>query len=96
MGDSILHYTTALTDYITFGYLATFLVGVYLAAKFHRGGTALVGLLGVVGGLAVRMSVHPLSIEGIIAMVVVHVAGGALIGAWLRGKMSYQYQPPAK
>lgn len=96
MGDSILHYTAALTDYITFFYTATFLVGIYLAAKFHRGGAALVGLLGVVGGLAVRMSVHPLSLEGIIAMVVVHVAGGALVGAWLRGKSAYQYKPATK
>ena len=97
MGDSILHYTAGLfTAYSSAIYTATFLVGIYLAAKFNRSTVAVLSLAAVAVGFYVRNGAHPLSATGVIAMIVVHVAGGALVGAWLKGKSAYAYQEPSK
>jgi len=97
MGDSILHYTAGLfTAYSSAIYTLTFLVGIFLAAKFNRGAVAALSLVAVIAGFYVRAGAHPLSTTGVIAMIVVHVAGGALVGAWLKGKSSFAYQEPVK
>lgn len=96
MGDSILHYTAGfLTAYASAIYTLTFLVGIYFAAKFNRGTVAAIALAAVVAGFYVRSGAHPLSAAGITAMIVVHVAGGALVGAWLKGKSAFGYKAPS-
>lgn len=93
MGDSILHYTNLLlTAASSSVFTFTFLIGVWLAAKFSRT-TLWISVAAVIGSIALRSYVHPHSLMGLSAMTALHIAGGCLVGLWLRRK--FKYQDPA-
>ncbi len=90
MGDSILHYTNTLITAISSGaFTFTFLIGIWLAAKYSRT-TLWISIAAVVGAIAIRSGMHPHSIAGLTAMTVLHVSGGCLVGLLLRRKFAYR------
>jgi hypothetical protein len=85
--DSILHYTDGTTTLVaTASFVITFIVGVWLGARFGKK-TVLPAL--VLGAIAVylRSTAFPLSVEAIAAVSLLHVAAGALT-ALLVGRKS--------